>query len=577
MPVKPTFDWEQSDTQIILRAQIKGFKADAVDVFISDNFVKINAHPTYLLQLDLLHPITVDKSGFWCDMPTVKITLHKSLAQPWDTLCIDPKTPLNVLRERREEALVRAEALYNTTLRSREEQKAVEKKRMFNEHWEIEKSLRREIEEKIKRERETEATDLAQWEESVEKQPRKSFVTPGDITLATPGVRGAGGETKNITIDFTPANLTAPSRSRGDEDYYLKSRYKPVSIEDAPMFWKEKGDKLYKARDWLAASSAYSESIKRDGAFLTCVMNRAACHLHMHEYDKCIADCELAMNILANTPASETTQDRYKAILVKLHVRRGAARAWAGDAAKALEDFRMAQAYRRACDDDQVGETAEIDRDLGAVEGYMQRKGLVEVHDPIAALRYKANHAYHSGQYLQASDGYREVLESNAFDYKARINLSAALLQMGQFKESLDETNKVIEFCKEVAQALLEPGVQSSNLVDSDDEEEAEDDLVAKRTEAAKTIRDRSNHVYVLLKCYVRAAAAYCGMGSYREGYEMMELAVRISPYDDDLRDDANRILDKLRMETLVKSTKSGQLGAGVTNPAASNATPVEL
>jgi dyslexia susceptibility 1 candidate gene 1 protein len=559
MPVKPSFDWEQTDTAIILRVQIKGFKPDAVDVFISDTFVKVNAHPTYLLQLDLLHPINVEKSGFWNrDIPMVRITLHKAVAQPWDTLCIDPKTPFDEVRKRRDAALERAEKLYNTTLRSREEQKAVEKKRMFHEQWEMEKNLRTEIESKMKEERRSEERGLEDWEDKIAADRAKKFHTPGDITA--PPVRQAG-ETTNVSIDFTPSNLTMPTRSRGDEDYYLKSRYKPVSVEDAPMFWKERGDKLYRARDWVGATDAYSESIKRDGSFLTCTMNRAACYLKRHEYQRCIDDCDLAMTILANTPASETTQDRYKQVLIKLHVRRGAARAWNGNLSRALEDFRMAQAYRRTFDDDNQGETSEIDRDLASVESYMARHNLAEERDPRAEKRNKANHLYMHGNYAAAIELYRELLADNEYDYKTRINLAAAHLQMGSFDECLAETRQVMEFCKEVAAALQQPGVQSSNLMDSDDEEEAEDEMVARRTEAAKTIRERSGHVYVLLKCYVRAAAALCGKQQYREAYEHMELAVRITPYDDDLRDDANRILEKMRMDTLVKSTQLA--GAG--------------
>jgi dyslexia susceptibility 1 candidate gene 1 protein len=567
MPVKPTFDWEQTDTKVVVRVQVKGFKPDAVDVFISDTFVKINAHPTYLLQLDLLHPIDVSQSGFYRDMPTVKLTLHKSAVQPWDTLCIDPKTPYDEVRARRDGALDRAEKLYNTTLRSREDQKAVEKKRMFHEHWEMEKDLRKEIEGKMKAERETEEKGLAQWEDTIAAdaaERAKSIKTPADILAASATVPiRSSGQTTNVTIDFTPASQSMPTRSRGDEDYYLKSRYKPVSIEDAPMFWKEKGDKLYRGRDWQAAANAYSESIKRDGSFLTCVMNRAACHLKVHEYKRCAEDCDLAMTILSNTPASETTQDRYKRILIKIHVRRGAARGWSGEAGRALEDFRMAQAYARTFDEDQAaGEIAEIERDLASIEAYMAKNNLVEDRDPIAEQRSKANYLYMHGNYAGAAEIFTELLTTNEFDFKSRSNLAATFLHMGDFEGCMRETQNVMDFCKDVANALNQPGVQSSNLMDSDDEDEAEDEMVAKRNDAAKTIRERSGHVYVLLKSYVRMAAALCGKQQYKEAYEFMEMAVRISPYDDDLRDDANRILEKLRMDTLVRSTAVGKQNA---------------
>jgi dyslexia susceptibility 1 candidate gene 1 protein len=46
----------------------------------------------------------------------------------------------------------------------------------------------------------------------------------------------------------------------------------------------------------------------------------------------------------------------------------------------------------------------------------------------------------------------------------------------------------------------------------------------------------------------------------------MMEQAIRITPYDDDLRDDANRIAEKVRMETLIAASTGGGGGSGKKN-----------
>jgi dyslexia susceptibility 1 candidate gene 1 protein len=563
MPVTPNFDWEQTNDLVIIRGEFKGFKPDAIDIFISDTFVKVNAHPTYLLSLDLLHDITVETSTYRIVAPSVTLTLTKAVkGLVWDTLCIDKKTPAAVVKARRQEALARAEALYNTTLQTREQQKEIEKKRMFNEHWELEKQQRRDIEQKVKAEREEENASLATWQKDISTDAtdkaavKSTIMSPSDIyqmhLASAPPVRQA--ETVTVAIDFTPKSMAMPSRTRGDEDFYRKSRYKPVSIEDSPMFWKERGDKLYKTRAWKQASDAYSESIKRDGCFLTCVSNRAACWIHMCEWKRAIEDCDLALTLLANTPASETTQERYRYLLTKLHTRRGSAYAWSGDYGKGLEDLRLASAYRKA---EGPSATNDVDIDLQILESFMRERGLVEARDPVSIAMHDASRHYYNGNYAGAEEAYRAILEANTFEVKARSNLAAALLHMGRFQAALEESTKVISFCAEVAQALHQPGVTSATLADSDDEEEgdAQDEMVARRNVAAKKISEKSGHVYLLLKAYVRGAAALCGLKDFRKAYELMELALRITPYDDDLRGDAHRIAEKLRFDTLVSAS----------------------
>ena len=602
MPVQPNFDWEQDDDEVVIRVTIKGFRADAIDVFISDLYVKVNAHPTYLLTLDLSHGIVLEKSTFRLDLPKIKITLPKrERGLIWETLVLDAKlTPAQELTDRRAASLSRAETLYNMKLDTRERQKEVEKKRMFSEQWELEKAQRRDIEARVAQEKANVAHGLEVFETEMRTKALQRAANPAQLATAAMGAVTSGAlfdastggvgvrttVTKTVPIDFTPKLTAMPQRSRGDEEYYRRSRYKPVSVTDAPMFWKDKADTLYKQRNWKGACDALSESIKRDGSFLNCVANRAACWLHMHEYVKCIEDCDLAINMLQNTPAADTTQDRYKYMLAKLHVRRGAAYAWNDQLLEARDEYRVAVAYVGS---DDVGLRDEIVRDLDAIEIAMthEQQG-DEQRDPASSgssvvvpgrsSRYsdeelrvvEASRRYMHGNYAGAVEEYRTALTINPFCVKARNNLTAALLQQGLFREAYQEAEKVIDFCKEVASALTHPGAQNAPPVDSDDEDDGaegsgggDDSMVRMRQEAAAVLREKSGHVYYLLKAYVRSAAALCGLKKYREALEFFELALKISPYDDDLRDDANRVLEKGRFNTLVSSASMSSSGGG--------------
>ena len=80
------------------------------------------------------------------------------------------------------------------------------------------------------------------------------------------------------------------------------------------------------------------------------------------------------------------------------------------------------------------------------------------------------------------------------------------LITLRNLITSLDPNRANPSLCKWPAELSY-----AAQVEDSDDEEDCEDELVAKKIEAAKTIQEKSGHVYLLLKSYVRAGAAYCG------------------------------------------------------------------
>lgn len=629
MPVRPAFEWEQTHEDVFLHITIKGFKRDAVDVFVSSVFAKVNAPPTYLLVLDLLHPVDPEASTHYFDGGDSTL-LHVKLrkAEPgvtWDALCVGtggPAKDKKALLERRAESMRRAEESYNKKLEARGAQREAERRRMTEEQWEVEKRQRRVIEQRFEAEKAAAEQELYTWEEenqktggadsSVGEKAQAAPQSPADILahVAAPSpnashqqaekttgsadnnsvapVRGAGADTINVAIDFTPKLFAMPTRSRGDEEHYRQSRYKPVSVEDSPMFWKERADGLYRSRDWRGSANAYSESIKRDGVFLTCVMNRAACYLHLGEFKKAVEDCTLSLTMLANTPASEITQERYRGLMTKLHARRGAAYCWSGELAKGLADLKMAAAYRDpTCDEDVLMDVAAVEQAMAA-RGMGAREEGEEEHNSVPVQMQEASALYYKNDYGAAETCYRKILEANPYHVHARSNLVAALLQQGQFKEALKECEGVIGFCSEVAEALNQPGALSTNEADSDDEDDVElagdeakppsqagsaslesgeegkdpaagqenrDEMARKRRAAARKISESSGHVYLLLKAYVRAAAALSGLKDYRSAHTLLERALRITPYDNTLLDDCNRLAEKIRLDTLVAAS----------------------
>ncbi|TPP43806.1 TPR repeat family protein [Leishmania donovani] len=531
MPVKPQFTWEQTGEDVLLHITIKGCKKDAVDVLIADVFVKVNAPPQYLLALDLLHAIDSSKSSQYFtdaqDGIILHVKLHKAeVGRVWDALSVrQSSVGKQALLQRRQESMQRAEQQYRAQLDARVTQREMEKRRMLEAQWEVEKVQRAQIEQRVA--------------PSVTPALSSSVATP-------PAIRQV--DTVNVTIDFTPKTFAMPTRSHGDEEYYRQSRYKPVSIEDTPMFWKERADKCYRTQQWKAAANAYSESIKRDGAFLTCVMNRSACYLQMADYKRAIEDCSLALTMLANTPASEVTQERYRGLMTKLHARRGAAYCWADDLKSGVADLRMAAAYGDPTSDDDVA------ADLAMIEAQMKERGITEVDaraDPLSTRMQEAAAQYYQGSYEAAEATYNAILKEQPFHMKAQGNLAAVLLRAGKFTQALQVCDGILQFCSEVAAALEQPASALEEVEGASNK----DALVRQRRAAAKKLGEQSGHVYMLLKAYVRSAAALCGMKEYHKAHGCLERALRITPYDNDLRDDCNRLAEKIRMDTLIAAS----------------------
>jgi dyslexia susceptibility 1 candidate gene 1 protein len=557
MPLSPEFKVDESTETMVVTVILKAVKRAAIDVVITESFVKVSAQP-YLFQSDLNYDVNPKQSHHRLEerangVVAVIVTLVKQ-----DPTIVWGQLHSDLTREeraaRRQESMASAATEYNAKLEERKAQKESEGKRYFHEHWDAEKQQRTDIEKKVDEEKEEERSQLYEWQRGVEGE--KAPANPKNVIFDNaPGVRGGGEETKTVVVDLTPKTASLPARTRGDEDFYRRARYKPANIQDTPMFWKEKGDGYFKKRDFKEASNAYSEALKRDACFVSCVANRAACWLMLHRYDRCVEDCDLALTMVNNTPASDTSGERYRAALMKLYARRGAGHLWRGDYLKALSDYQMAVAYRV-----DMTEHAELVVDLQTIQRKCAELGLQQTVDPLAELRHEADGCYLKGGYERALEIYDQMLSTNPHDYRARSNKCACLLHMSRFQDVIQETNTLLEFCAEVANAINSTDASAPDK-DSDDEEGEgnSDSLVLQRRGAAQMIKEKSGHVYLLLKAYVRQGAAHCGMKNYHLGYECLERALRISPYDDDLRNDVNAVMEKMKLHAVIDMSKGQQ------------------
>ena len=581
MPLSVDYQWEETGSKVLIRVFLKRVKKEAIDVFISDGYVKVNCAP-YLWECDLKNFVDVASARYGVEEDcTVRIALQKSTPDlVWHNLKYPKDTPDRITR--RNDSKQRAEALYNTSLEARENQKVKEEKRFFNEHWELEKQQRAEIETKVQAEREDILQDLDAWQGGItdreqagemisEVQGKERVLTPANIVSdnsifpsdsSTNTVPVRTMETTTISIGFTPSSsIHMPQRSRSDEEVYRRSRYKPKSIEDTPCHFKEKGDKQCKAKNWKGAADSYSEALKRDTCFLSALTNRSICWLMLHNYARAIEDCTLGLNMLQSTPAANTTGDRFRHGMMKLYSRRSAALCWAGRYEEGLKDIEMAIGYSPG-EQDEV--RAKLMEDMETIKQKMTTLGLLTEFEisPVCVIKSEADRLVSSKDYSGAYDKYTTALEERPDYWDALANRTVVLLCQKRFKEVIRDCDVIIQHCQAVAAALADGGVGEMSAVqgDSDDEDElGEDGEPCAKKKASSLIKSSTSHVYSLLKAFVRKGAAYAGMKDYRAAYEHFELALRIMPYDNDLRDDVEAFKQKLQMNNVVAAATNKQ------------------
>lgn len=341
------------------------------------------------------------------------------------------------------------------------------------------------------------------------------------------------------------------------------------------MHYKELGDKHYGHKQWKQAADAYSEALMRDTTYMSALTNRILCFMKLHKYERAVEDCNLALNLLQSMPAANTTSERFRAMMMKLHARRGACLCWDGKLREGLKDYQMAEGYS-------VGDLHrdEVQADLHAVKETMREQGLLteaEVH-PLALRKNDADRLVGGAggqKFQQAYDEYTAILAERPDYWDVVANRVTVCLYLRKFREAIGECDRIIEHCQHVASAMAAGGVGqfTDDNADSDDDEEeggiSDDDDDAgeeakrpprsERKRASSLVKSNTTSVYMLLKAYVRKGAAMAGLKDLRGAYEHFELALRIVPYDDDLRWDAEQLRQKLQMNNVIKASTGKQ------------------
>ncbi|XP_045768241.1 stress-induced-phosphoprotein 1 [Maniola jurtina] len=191
---------------------------------------------------------------------------------------------------------------------------------------------------------------------------------------------------------------------------------------------KDLGNDCYKKKDFDNALKHYTKAIEHDPTDITFYTNMAAVYFEQKEYEKCIKECEKAIEI-----GRENRAD-FK-LIAKAFTR-------IGNAYKKMEQWKLARTYYEKSMSEH--RTPEIKTLLSEVEKRIaveERKAYI---DPVKAEQEKelGNEYFKKGDYSTAVKHYTEAIKRNPDDPKLYSNRAACYTKLAAFDLGLRDCDQ---------------------------------------------------------------------------------------------------------------------------------------
>ncbi|XP_033125192.1 dynein assembly factor 4, axonemal-like [Anneissia japonica] len=331
--------WDETESSVHITIPLKGVKSSKADIFSTDDYLKVN-YPPYLFEIMLFKPVDDSKGTAQIKDGTIVFNLLKHEPVIWSQLTSPDSGDKELMKSQRQLAIEAAhkkadEEKKEAAIRKREAEKFA-----LQEQMRLDAEERKMIEETKEAERRKATEDIESWKihgiSGKNTETKKKDVSKKDMfkedEIPPPSSGAAPRQSGSIKVNFTPRVFPTPMREskKADEDAWLKKQAEARRVADVensdlsaeeknPQWLKEKGDGFFKSGNFLAAINAYNLAVRLDSKLPSIYSNRAACHLKLRNFMKCIEDSSKALElltppVLANAPAR-----------LRSHARRGTA------------------------------------------------------------------------------------------------------------------------------------------------------------------------------------------------------------------------------------------------------------
>eukprot|EP00922_Rhytidocystis_sp_ex-Travisia-forbesii_P039415 GHVS01058602.1.p1 GENE.GHVS01058602.1~~GHVS01058602.1.p1 ORF type:complete len:567 (-),score=104.88 GHVS01058602.1:102-1802(-) len=216
-----------------------------------------------------------------------------------------------------------------------------------------------------------------------------------------------------------------PPRSPPRQDQNKSNEPQRTQTEKEADEWKDKGNVLYKQREFKEALEAYDKAIEINPADISYHSNKGAVYIEMGEYDQCIEECEKALSKRNEMKATFSK-------VAKVYIRMAACYERQGRYSE------TAAMYEKALLEDNNRTTRNALKDIRRLK---EKKDKDDYLDPQKAEehREKGNTCFKEGDYPKAKKEYDESILRNPKDAKIYGNRAAALTKLGEFPGALKD------------------------------------------------------------------------------------------------------------------------------------------
>lgn len=220
-----------------------------------------------------------------------------------------------------------------------------------------------------------------------------------------------------------PKQEPKPQKKEEEEDY--STPQKQAQRE------KQLGNDAYKQKKFEIALEHYNKAVELDPTEIIYLLNIAAVYFEQKEYDKCISQCEKAIEV-----GRENRAD-FK-LIAKAFTR-------IGHAYKKMENWKQAKVYyEKSMSEHRTPEIKTLLSDIDKIIKEEERKAYI---DPVKAEEEKelGNEKYKEGVYPAAIKHYSEAIKRNPDDPKYYSNRAACYTKLAAFDLGLKDCEKCVE------------------------------------------------------------------------------------------------------------------------------------
>lgn len=212
----------------------------------------------------------------------------------------------------------------------------------------------------------------------------------------------------------------------------------------AAVLAKEKGNDLYKSKQFAEAISAYNEAILLDPTNMTFINNKAAVYFTTKQYDECIEACLMAVDVGKENRAPYAER-------AKAYTRAAKAYEKKGDLAKAIEMCRSAQLEHYDKETERLMKTLELDKKKADSLAYQD-------DDKAEEAKQLGNIHFRNKEWAEAVSAYEEAVKRAPKNPAIRNNLAAALCKILDFNGAKREIETALELDPKYVKAWAKKG-----------------------------------------------------------------------------------------------------------------------